>query len=55
MSLLNTQVTQIVANHRMTLTKTAEGSCFSIGKDFRNKITTQDDRQFGIPRKLNIA
>lgn len=39
----------------MTLTKNVEGSVFAIGKDFRSKIASQDDRQFGIPRRLKIA
>jgi alpha-tubulin suppressor-like RCC1 family protein len=55
LSMLNTQASYIASNQRMTIAKIADGSCFSIGKDFRNKIPGQDDRQFGIPRKLNIA
>lgn len=54
MSMLNTHPSQIVSNSRMTIAKTADGTCFSIGKDFRNRLSDQDDRQFGIPRRLPI-
>ena len=32
-----------------------EGQIYCVGKDFRAKKDEQDDRQYGVPRMLNLA
>ena len=56
MCLLNTQISQIVANRRLSLCLTPDGRLFAIGKDFRvlfdGSSTEVEDRNMGVPRPL---
>jgi len=54
MSMLNTSIALVKANHRFAVFTSPDGRCFSLGKDFRETSEDKDDRQFGIPRLLNI-
>ena len=54
MSMLNTHCSQIEANTRMAVTMTPDGRTFCLGKDFREVKQEEDERQYGIPRGLDI-
>ena len=54
MSMLNTHTQQIAANARMSITRNPDGQIYCLGKDFRKKKEDQDDRQYGVPRMLNL-
>lgn len=54
MSMLNTHSSEIAANARMSIMRNPEGQIYCLGKDFRKKKDDQDDRQFGVPRALNL-
>lgn len=54
MSMLNTHTTHIAANARMSVFRNPEGLTYCLGKDFRKKKEDQDERQFGVPRCLNL-
>ena len=54
MSMLNTHANEIAANSRMSIMKNPEGRIYCLGKDFRHKKEGQDDRQYGVPRMLNL-
>jgi len=54
MSMLNTHTANIAANARMSVIRGPDGKIYCLGKDFRMKKEDQDDRQFGVPRVLNL-
>ena len=55
--LLNSQITDIQANGRLTLYATADGSVFMMGRDFRLRDMNSkpdDDLVYGMPKRLSI-
>ena len=56
--LLNSQITDIQANGRLTLYATADGSVFMMGRDFRLRDMNSkpdDDLVYGMPKRLSIS
>lgn len=55
MSMLNTQLTGIKANGRMSLCRTSNGQVFSLGKDFRENPQSGGEKTNGVPRLLKVG
>ena len=39
----------------MTLARNPDGTVYCLGKDFRQRREELDDRQYGVPRVLNMT
>jgi len=59
MCFLNTEISEIAANNRLSLNRTPSGRVFALGNDFRVGMgyapSMDESRNLGIPRPLLSA